>query len=270
MDAFEFHELRNIVADPIRRWLLKRPRIASRFVRGTLPNWIEEHDAIYGGLKWKLHPMDNAKDRAIWLCGQTDEEADIDRLMSRFSARRICFFDIGANSGIYAVRIGKVIAPESKIFAVEPNPIMSERLRTNLVLNNISNVRVLDCAVAAESGEMRLRFPNPRNLGMASLHPVVGTSESDIRVTVNTLAELVKKHDVDRIDLLKIDVEGFEDRVLSPYFETVSDESLPEVILLEHLHQMHWKTDLLQMALSRGYTLAVENKMNWLLELADR
>ena len=266
MDTIPFGSASNRIL----RWVYRHPRIVSGVVRRWLRPWIKECDVTYRGLKWRLHPSDNAKDRSIWFSDHTDEEAEIDWLASHFEGRRICFFDIGANSGLYALCVWQAISPESLIFAVEPNPIMCGRLRTTLALNDVGNVQVLERAIAAERGEMRLRFPNPRNLGTASLHPHVGISESDIRVDVVPLAELVKECGVERIDLLKIDVEGFEDRVLSPYLDTANDESLPEVILLEHMHRKLWQIDLLKKTVERGYAVAVESHSNWILELTDR
>ncbi len=270
MDATRFDSRRNVASGRILRWLYSHPRIVSGAVRKWLLPWIKEYDVTYGGLKWRLHPSDNDTDLEIWALGHTNEEAEIDWLQSHFAGRRICFFDIGANSGVYAIRVGQAISPESRIFAVEPNPIMCERLRTNLALNDVGNVQVLECAIAAERGEMRLRFPKPRKFGSASLHPDVGIGESDFKVDVAPLPELVNDHGVERIDLLKIDVEGFEDQVLCPYLDTASDKSLPEVICLEHKYRKRWRTNLLKKAVERGYAVAVENDRNWILELADR
>ncbi len=143
---------------------------------------------------------------------------------------------------------------------------MCGRLKTNLALNDMGNVHVLECAVGAERSEMRLRLPSPEDMGRASLHPDVGDSESDFfKIDVMPLQTLVKDCGVERIHLLKIDVEGFEDRVLSPYLDTLSDEFLPAVILLEHKNRKHWRTDLLKKAVERGYAVAVETNSNWIL-----
>lgn len=253
--------------------MYRHPHIVPGVVRGWLPTQIKEYDVCHNSLKWRLHPSDNSVDRQIWLYGQTKEEAEIQWLTSHFAARQICFFDIGANSGLYTMRVGHAISPKSRIFSVEPNPILCERLRTNLALNDIGNVHLLQCAIAAERGELRLRFTKTRklqNLGRASLHPERGNIESNFKVDVVPLAELAKDHDIEPIHLLKIDVEGFEDQVLSPYLNTLRDELLPEVISLEHKHQSIWRTDLLNEVIGRGYVIAFENNNTLILELADR
>ncbi len=268
MIRFDPH--RNMFSNRVLRWIYGDRRIGGGAVRRWLRPRIKDYDVRYRGLKWRIHPADNSIDRSIWLRGQSNEEAEIEYLTSRFAGCQICFFDIGANCGLYAMCVGQALAPESRIFAVEPNPIMCERLRINLALNDVVNTEVLECAIAAERGQMRLRFPESPNFARVSLHTAVGTRMSDFKVKVMPLADLVNEHRVEKIDLLKIDVEGFEDRVLSPYLDTVCAETLPDVILLEHKHRNLWQTNLLEKVFERGYVVATENDTNCILQLGDR
>ena len=52
---------------------------------------------------------------------------------------------------------------------------------------------------------------------------------------------------------LKVDVEGFEDRVLAPFLGEAPDSLLPETIIAEHTWSEHWAEDWRQIADRRGY-----------------
>ena len=72
-------------------------------------------------------------------------------------------------------------------------------------------------------------------------------------------------HYLNRIDGMKVDVEGFEEAVLLPFFENAPDTLLPRLIVIED-NRKEWDTDILAVAATRGYRLAKKTHMNLLLE----
>jgi hypothetical protein len=85
-----------------------------------------------------------------------------------------------------------------------------------------------------------------------------------INVPITTLMSLCEKFDLNRIDGMKIDVEGFEEAVLLPFFEHAGDALLPRLIVIED-NRSDWEMDILAAAAKRGYHLAQKTKMNLLL-----
>jgi hypothetical protein len=74
------------------------------------------------------------------------------------------------------------------------------------------------------------------------------------------LLEIVENAKLPRIDAMKIDVEGYEDRVLLPFFATAARSLWPRSIYMETLHAQRWATDCLKELLAIGYRVEGESK----------
>ena len=117
--------------------------------------------------------------------------------------------DIGANIGCVSMYWAKKNSG-GRIIAVEPHPETCRRNRENLAANRIDNVEVLQVAIGARCGSIDLE------VGPSSQAHVVGsemgsvTDAAIVSVSVLTLDEIVATRGITHIDLLKIDVEGYE------------------------------------------------------------
>ena len=69
-----------------------------------------------------------------------------------------------------------------------------------------------------------------------------------------------------KIDALKIDVEGFEDRVLTPFFEQAPQALWPRAIVIEHLSRNEWQDDCIADMLAKGYAQAGRTRSNTFLK----
>jgi FkbM family methyltransferase len=122
--------------------------------------------------------------------------------------------DVGANLGIFSLLLAKRF-PENHIHAFEPNPTTFSAMRTNFVRNRCPNAHAHPLAVAAHDGEVSF-LANP--IHRATTHIVIehtgdgvaGTASAIVRVPCLTLDSFVETHGIERIGLLKVDVEGFE------------------------------------------------------------
>jgi FkbM family methyltransferase len=129
-------------------------------------------------------------------------------------------FDVGANIGVFTVLMARIVGPTGRVVAYEPEPANLLLLRDNVAFNYLNEwVEVIGRAAAAESGTVPF-FSTQRFKGNASLvaHDddylaYFGVDASE-RIDVET--EPLDSHlgSVERIDLLKIDVEGAEYRAL--------------------------------------------------------
>ena len=134
------------------------------------------------------------------------------------------FVDVGANSGYFTVLAALRAGPHGRIFAFEPNPAVRRQLLRHVELNAIADrVTVSDLALADEDTDNVRLFVScwPENDGIASLTPDAETiargglrEDSSIAVRVRTFDSWVQTAQPPRIDLMKIDVEGAECRVL--------------------------------------------------------
>jgi hypothetical protein len=90
-----------------------------------------------------------------------------------------------------------------------------------------------------------------------------------VRVTAQTLFALLRSERVETVDALKIDVEGFEDVVLGPFFRDAPPQMLPHLIIIEDCRGS-WKADLMSIMADKGYSVVARSKLNFILRLALR
>jgi FkbM family methyltransferase len=189
-----------------------RRRAAARW-RGSGDRWVQIDD-YDRDLRLRLDRSSFIGSSLYWRGYHSPET----RLLPRLLGPRSVFIDIGANQGEFTLVAAKH-AKEGRVIAVEPVPSLREDLAANLRLNGLANVTIVPLALADRPGTLTL-FADDRtvegfqNEGTASLwsggvrRHVVGDVE------VDTLDRLVARLALERIDLVKVDVEGAELAVL--------------------------------------------------------
>ena len=177
-------------------------------------------------------------------------EADKMRIFATLAKARHVVYDIGANAGIYTVLASTLVGSEGKVFAFEPLPRNVEFLRRHVKLNRRENVVVMSCAVSDQA--TRARFD-------ATVGPSQGrlSKAGDIEVETVTLDGLLTAGQILPADVIKIDVEGAEDRVLAGA-ETVITARRPIILLATHGSAVHHRCCV--WLRQRGYTLRSVSK----------
>lgn len=247
--------------DNFLRWLYDHAPVARPAVRKQIRTLVGERDVVARGLTWRCHPRDNSVERALWLHGASDEDQEIDWLIGRLRPDDV-FCDIGANCGFYSLNIRA--AAGARVIAIEPNPIMRSRLENNIERNAISGVTVEPSAIGEAAGRMFLHMGSRWDYGQATL--IDNANSQGIEVEVRPLADIIQQHASGKVDAIKIDIEGYEDRALGPFLETTPDTSLPSSLVIEHLHQKLWRIDLQAAVLARGYELHKRTENNFLFQ----
>lgn len=128
------------------------------------------------------------------------------------------FFDIGANAGMVTLETRAMMGPEITICSFEPQPSLAESLRRSIAINGYSNVRVVETLLGDEDGEAELFLTS--HAIHASMIP---RERSFVRLArpLNRIDTLVTKGDLPRPDIVKIDTEGAELRILHGMAETI-------------------------------------------------
>ncbi len=136
----------------------------------------------------------------------------------------MCFVDVGANEGIFTLLGAAMVGPSGAVHAFEPSPRERGRLTSNLELNGLTNVRVHPVALGSTPRTASLSISDQEHPG----HNTLGgfgypeTSEAySVEVAVRTLDQVVEREGLDRVDVMKIDVEGSETAVLQGAEETL-------------------------------------------------
>lgn len=124
------------------------------------------------------------------------------RLVARLLKPGGCVVDVGANIGYYLLMIESAIRKNGRVICFEPEPSNLVELKLNIEKNDLENVEVYEAAVGIENGTVG--FLEGINGG------VVENGEGDFSVDVVTLDAVI----AERVDLLKIDVDGYEAQAL--------------------------------------------------------
>jgi len=144
------------------------------------------------------------------------------QLLERFIRPGMTYVDVGANVGVYAVLAAKLAGERGRVVAVEALPRLVPFLTDNFWMNGyIDRVQILNFAAADKDGTVTIhdfeRYNGACTIvpGVAELQQKrVADTGRPIAVEARTLTRLLEEAKVERADLLKIDVEGFELEVL--------------------------------------------------------
>lgn len=180
--------------------------------------------------------------------------------------------DVGANSGFFTQIFLYRAAPQARALAIEPNPRMCQRIERNarLIADRLREKNqaliIENCGVGDRAAAMHLDLSS----GFGAAHVVEAPTNNSIEVRILPLLDVVKSHDLDHIDLLKIDVEGFEDRALMPFLAAAPRTLFPRRIIIEHTSDGNWQGDLWGALESAGYREEARTRGNLLLRLAEQ
>jgi FkbM family methyltransferase len=141
-------------------------------------------------------------------------------------------FDIGANTGVYALA-AQAVNPDANVVAVEPVERIFRKLQDNILLNG-DRIRAVHAAVSDHSGTALLYdMPEADHVLSVSLE-ASWNSESDrlrpVEVPCITVADLAHETGTSAIDLVKIDVETHEPAVLRG-FERILERDAPSMLI---------------------------------------
>lgn len=148
--------------------------------------------------------------------------------LDRFLKPGQVFIDGGANFGIYTVAASKIVDDSGLVLSFEPSVESFPVLERNVEINQFHNVKLFKSALSSEEGTSRLyhidNAPNSYSLN--------SDSKSDTtfeEVTTKTLDDIMLREGIEKIDFLKLDVEGAEEEVLRGA-SSVLIQSKPKVL----------------------------------------
>lgn len=121
--------------------------------------------------------------------------------------------DIGANIGCTTLLFSELA---QEVYAFEPSPSTFDLLRTNIEDAEIKNVHLYNIGLGDQQGNFELTYaPQNRAGGFVSNQTKASTGHIVEEIKIETLDDFAKSHLIEKIDFLKIDVEGFEKSVIS-------------------------------------------------------
>jgi FkbM family methyltransferase len=223
-------------------------------------------DVQYQGASFRFYHQTSATERgALFNPDYNIEELDFLRAHTPIGG---VFIDVGANAGTYALPLAHHVGPSGRVVAVEPHPVMVARLAFNQAASAANNVALIAAAAGDADGELMIETDH-ENYGASHVYPDASARSDAIRVPAMRLLSILRDQDVTKIDSLKIDVEGYEDRVLIGFFRDAPATLWPRAVAIEHLSRDDWLDDCLADMLARGYAEAGRTRSNTLLVLGS-
>jgi FkbM family methyltransferase len=218
-------------------------------------------DIAYQGASFRFHHQASATERgALFNPGYNLEELDF--LRAHVPADGV-FVDVGANVGTYALVLARHVGAGGKVIAIEPHPVTFARLEFNDGASSCTQTRLVAAAAGPTDGELLIETDGD-NLGAS--HIVAGTATAQtIKVPSLRLRRILDEAGVAKVDALKIDVEGFEDRVLIGFFRQAPPSLWPCAVVIEHLSRGEWQQDCIADMVARGYREVQKTRSNSLL-----
>jgi FkbM family methyltransferase len=218
-------------------------------------------DVPYQGASFRFYHQFSATERGALFNPDYNLE-ELDFLRGHTPAGGV-FVDVGANVGTYAMVLARHVGATGKVIAIEPHPVTYARLAFNRAASGFTQAVLVAAAAGDADGELMIETDGD-NLGAS--HVVTSEpSANAVKVPSLRLQRILEQAGVIKVDALKIDVEGFEDRVLMPFFEHAPQTLWPRAVVIEHLSRNEWLEDCIADMLARGYGQAGKTRSNTLL-----
>lgn len=148
-------------------------------------------------------------------------------------------FDIGANVGSHTLPLAKLVGTEGMVYAFEPVEWARKKLKRNIELNSFKNIRLVPVALSdqiqmhgSEQFRASFKITSQADVGAdGELTQNWWNACDHLDTDFDTLDAFVKKNGLIRLDLIKLDVDGYEGKVMRGAIKTL-DHFRP-IILME-------------------------------------
>ena len=202
----------------LRPWPLRQ--LTNWTIRQLLPRQIEIHGATV-----VLNPTDPVVSGALHF--GVYEKAET-RFFQSACRDGMTFLDVGANLGYYTALATRAVGPNGRVLAVEPDPDSFGYLEQTIAANAVGNVQAFPVAASDAPATLPL-YISTDNRGDNRLY-ASGEDRPQVEVTARPLDALLRENKIDKVDLIKIDVQGYEPKVIAGLRETIT--ASPNLTLL--------------------------------------
>jgi FkbM family methyltransferase len=196
----------------IRRLPAGRYWLFHRF-RGYIPApFTARLAADFGGCRFVCDPRDSVASEAAFTGRYEPQETLI---LSRLLRDGDVFVDAGANWGYFTLVAASLVGPHGRVLAFEPEPRMAKALAANVAMNSLACVDARPLALGAGDGSARFAAFDAAGGNWGVSRGVLPGETPDFECATRALDDVLDRDRVDRVQLVKIDVEGGEVDVLT-------------------------------------------------------
>lgn len=184
------------------------------------------------GRSFRIRSLGHNIENGLYWAGLFAHEPASMRAWTERASRARVVLDIGANSGVFALAASAMGARE--VHAFEPLARIHALMAGNFDLNRTAGLRAWHCAVGSNDGSAKIFDPGGEQPTSASLSSEFASSHfGDIgshEVSVRSIDSFCREHCIQQVDLIKIDVEGYEAEALRGMREIVAC-SKPDMLM---------------------------------------
>jgi len=189
-------------------------------LKNIVKNIFFKHGSIkkiaFGPLKGKKYKVSKISGISAWYSGQ---DRSMQKAFKNHTKHGDIVVDMGCNWGIHSLLLSDLVGNGGRVLAIEASPDVAKEAKWHFQENKASNVTLLECAVSDKLGTMSFCTNGLSTTG----HLIENSTETDtIQVPVTTLDQIVKDLGVQKINLVKVDIEGNEHKALIGSKETLS------------------------------------------------
>ncbi|KFM20079.1 Protein-L-isoaspartate O-methyltransferase [Marine Group I thaumarchaeote SCGC AAA799-P11] len=223
------------------------------------------------GIKLFLNNKDNVLSRDIafhkvW-------EPEITTLVKEIIKKDQIVVDVGSNIGYFTTLFSKLVGDSGKVYSFEPAPKNFELLKKNVSFNNLKNVSIYPMA-ASDASERKNLFLSTWNFGDNRLFEKPRDERDQDRETIEVEAIRLDEITQEKIDFIKIDVQGFELQVINGAKKLFDNNNDLKIIFEFYPHLLKLNgvkpEDLLYQLVKMGYNIydigAGNNLINYNIE----
>jgi len=145
--------------------------------------------------------------------------------------------DIGSNIGYYAILESNLIGTTGKIYSIEPSPINFKLLEENLKLQKMNNFKIFNLAIGNKNDKLEFLISEKSNWSkIKEDSDIIGKNDTIITVPVKSLNLFCKENNLEKIDLIRMDVEGYEEKIIEGGKEIL--KNIKPILMIE-IHKMY-------------------------------
>ncbi|MEZ5760972.1 MAG: FkbM family methyltransferase [Paracoccaceae bacterium] len=168
--------------------------------------------------------------------------------------------DLGANIGMFTITMAACVGDSGRVIAVDPSEPFMAKLRINAAVSGLSNIVFENVAVGGHEGNARLNAVEG-NPGTATVSEVASGG-----IRMRPLVAILADNGVTAIAAMKVDIDGFEEKALGPFFREAADGLLPVRVVVETVLLTDETATFVKTMLDRGYVKTGQTRSNALFE----
>ena len=138
------------------------------------------------------------------------------------------FVDVGANVGVFTCRMARHVGASGRVVAIEASPVIGPILERNVARNRLANVQVVRQAATDRAGTLDFYTAPEHSMGMGSLAKQF--DQAPVSVVARTLEAILDELNIGKVDVIKVDVEGFEKQVFAGAHPRLTGRRRPHIV----------------------------------------